>query len=303
MEKRKIWFKGDIVDSDMAMVNVLSPTSQFGLNVFEGIRGYWNEKDQQLYIFRLSEHLQRLFISCKLIGIRCPYSVEDLTNYLLETIRVNDYREDIAIRMTLFVDGEGTWSATETVEMFIAPVRKSRANFADLKGYAACISTWERISDNCLPPRVKAGANYINGRYGHLEARRNGYDLPIFLGNTGKVSEGAGSCIFMIRGNELITPPLTSSVLESITRETIIDLASRSNIDVVVRDIDRTELYLADELFLCGSAAEITPIVSVDRIDVGSGIPGSVTRLLLKAYFDSVDNVGNMFSNWVTSVY
>ncbi len=303
MEKRKIWFKGAIVLVDQAKVNILSPTAQFGINVFEGIRFYWNNDHQQLYVFRLSEHLDRLLESCKLIGINCPYSFKQIESFLFDTIHENQYREDIAVRMTIFIDGEGSWSSVEPVEMFIAPIKKQRTNPENIKGLSACVSTWERISDNCFPPRIKAGANYINGRYGQLEAKRNGYDLPIFLGRSGKVAEGAGACLFMVRRGVLITPTLTSSVLESITRATLLDLAEKLGFKIFEREIDRTELYLADEVFLCGSAAEITPIISLDRIAIGTGLPGEITISLLRQYLEAVCNTGGLYSHWTVPVY
>ena len=303
MENRSIWFKGNMVPVTDAKINVLSPMAQFGLNVFEGIRCYWNNEQQQLYAFRLKRHFERLIDSCKLIGISCPYSFSELEAYFLEAIRYNGYRQDIAVRMTLFVDGEGSWSSSEPVGMFIAPVMKSRTDVNALKGLSACVSSWERIGDNSLPPRIKAGANYINGRYGHLEARRNGYDVPIFLGSHGKVAEGAGACLFIIRNGELITPSLTSSILESITRTTILEIASEIGYKVCEREVDRTELYLADEVFLCGSAAEVSPITSIDRLSVGCGVPGSITFKLLETYLDLVSNRYMKHNAWLTPIY
>lgn len=303
MQERKIWFKGSLVPAAEARVEVLSPTAQFGLNVFEGIRCYWNEARQQLYAFRLQEHFARLGHSCKLIGIACPYSCEELERHLLETVRANGYRQDVAVRMTLFVDGEGSWSACEPVGMFIAPIGKARTDVATLKGMAACVSTWQRIGDNSLPPRIKAGANYINGRYAHLEARRSGYDLPLLLNAAGRVSEGAGSSLFLVRDGVLITPTLTSSVLESITRATLLQVAAETGLPAVEREVDRTELYLADEVFLCGSAVELAPIVSVDRIPVGSGKPGVRTVALLRRYHDLVSGEDASHPAWRTPVY
>lgn len=303
MENRYIWFKGDIIPADKAKVNVLSPTSQFGLNVFEGIRCYWNDQQEQLYAFRLIEHFDRLFDSCKLIGINNPYSTQQLFNYLQETIHANQYRQDIAVRMTVFVDGEGSWNSVEPIEMFIAPIKKNRANPESIEGLSACVSTWERINDRCLPPRIKTGANYINGRYGHLEARRNGYDLPVFLGQDGKVSEGAGACLFIVRHGKLITPTITSSILESITRLTILELAIEMNLTIIERNIDRTELYLADEVFLCGSTAEITPITSVDKVAVGSGEVGVIATLLLQKYLHVASNNEEKYTHWTTPIY
>ncbi|MEM9138221.1 MAG: branched-chain-amino-acid transaminase [Pseudomonadota bacterium] len=303
-QDRLIWFKGDLMPAVDAKVQVLSPTAQFGLNVFEGIRGYWSDTAQELYLFRLKEHLDRLFDSCRLIGITCPYSAAQIEEAIVATLRANDYRADIAVRATVFVDGEGTWSSSEPVDMFVAPIAKARRPLDKSDGQSACIATWQRISEATFPPRIKAGANYINGRYAHLEAQRNGYDLPVLLGADGKVSEGAGSCLFMVRNGVVATPSLTSSVLESITRDTLLDLARGDDMVVEDRSIDRTELYLADELFLCGSAAELSPLTSIDQYQVGSGAMGPVTARLLKLYMDAVaDAPDPAHPEWRTPVY
>jgi branched-chain amino acid aminotransferase len=201
------------------------------------------------------------------------------------------------------MDSEGSWSSEGPVEMFIAPLTKPRINVEAPPTLSACISTWERINDNCFPPRVKAGANYINSRYAHLEAKRHGYDCPIFLGSNGKVTESAGACLFIVRRGVLTTPSVTSSILESITRSTVIKLASDLGLRVLERDIDRTELYLAEEAFLCGTTAELTPITSVDGMPVGCGQPGPVTMSLLRRYLDVVSNQITCYSEWLVPIY
>lgn len=304
MPGRKIWFKGSIVPIEQGNVSVLSPTAQFGLNVFEGIRCYKSGRnDGQVFAFRLKDHFSRLFDSCKLLGMSCPYQMSDLQDYLIRTIRANEYHEDVSVRLTLFIDAEGSWSSEGPVEMFIAPLAKPRMNVEAPPALAACISTWERINDNCFPARIKAGANYINSRYAHLEAKRHGYDCPIFLGQNGKVTEGAGACLFMIRRGVLTTPTVTSSILEGITRSTVIRLASDLGVQVIEREIDRTELYLAEELFLCGTAAELTPITSLDRVPVGAGRPGPVTTSLLRKYLDVASNKVASYSEWLVPIY
>ena len=222
---RLIWFKGELIKAEDAKVHALSPTAQFGLNVFEGLRGYWSKPDQELYIFRFDDHITRLFQSCKLIGIKCPYSKEDILRATREVLAANDFRADVAVRTTLFVDEEGSWNSSEPVDMFVAPIVKSRLDSSSLIGKKVSVSSWERIDDRSLPPRVKAGANYINGRYAFMEAKAAGYDLPILLDRDGKVSESAGSCIMMVRDGILATPRNTSSILESITKDTILQLA------------------------------------------------------------------------------
>lgn len=298
----RIWLRGAIVPQSAAAVPLLSPTAQFGLNVFEGVRCYWNAGREQLYAFRLDDHLRRLAQSCRLVRLDMPHSPAEIEALLNETVAANGFREDIAVRITVFADGEGSWHSRGPVSMFIAPTPRARAEIGRIAGKAACISSWERIGDNVLPPRVKLGANYLNGRYAHLQAKADGYDLPIFLGRDGKVAEGAGACLFMLRSDRLVTPSLTSSVLESITRDTVIALAADRSLRVEERPLDRTELYLADEIFLCGTSAEITPVASVDRFVVGDGAPGPVTIGLLRDYHTIASGEDSRFSKWRTPV-
>lgn len=277
--KRFIWFDGKIVDVNDAKINVLSPTSQFGLNVFEGIRCYWNKQSQQLYAFRLEDHLKRLKRSQKLLQMEDKYSMSELEKAFVDTVKANGYQEDIAVRQTLFVDGFGSWSSASPVNMFISPIQKAKTNPEyNKKGLNCCISSWRRISDSSLSPRIKCGANYINSRMAQLEALKNGYDTAIFLNAHETVSEGPGSCLFMVKDGVLYTPLLTDSVLESITRDTVMKISKVLGIDTIERSIDRTELYTCDEAFLCGSAMEITPIFSIDKYAVGDGAQGKITK-------------------------
>ena len=249
VENRLIWCKGEIINVKSAKINALAPTSQFGLNVFEGIPCYWNEVEQQLYAFRLEDHYERLVRSAKLIQIESPYSKEELKQAFVDVIKANEYKVNLSVRQTLFVDP--------------IPKRSTSAEY-NKRGLHCCVTSWERISDRNLSPRIKCGANYINSRVGQREALRNGYDTCIFLNESGKVAEGPGSCFFMVKNGMVITPTLTESVLESITRDTVIKLALARGYEVTERAIERTELYICDEAFLCGSAMEITPILSID---------------------------------------
>ncbi|AVK36186.1 TPA: branched-chain amino acid transaminase [Morganella morganii subsp. morganii] len=301
-QSRLIWLSGKIVPIEQAMINVLAPTSQFGLNVFEGIRGYWNDNDKQLYLFRLEDHYSRLLKSIKMARFDCNYTVEFLEKSAIDIIKANNYRQDIAIRQTVFIDGSGNWAATGPVDMFIAPIAKPAQQSNE--GIHCCISSWDRINDKSLPPKIKMGANYMNSRLGQMEAKRNGYDSTIFLNETGKVSEGPGSCLFIVRDNVLITPSLTSSVLESITRDTILTFARDTlKLKVEEREIDRTELYICDEIFMCGSAVEILPVLSVDKLNVGDGFKGKITKQIESLYFDILRNKSPEYKNWLTGVY
>ena len=304
VEHRRIWFKGEILDINDAKINIMAPTSQFGLNVFEGIPCYWNEEEKQLYAFRLDDHYERLMRSIKLIQIDCPYTKEDMKKAFIDVVRANEYDENLSVRQTVFVDGFGSWGSEGPADMFIAPVPKGRMSKEyNKKGLNCCITSWRRISDQNLSPRIKCGANYINSRVGQREALRNGYDTCIFLNEFGKIAEGPGSCFFMVKDDKLVTPQLTDAVLESITRDTIIKLAKSMNIEVVERTIDRTELYTCDEAFLCGSAMEVTPVLSVDKYTIGNGENGPLTEKLHKAYLNAAKGLNKSFKNWVTPIY
>lgn len=301
---RLIWLKGEILNVNEAKIAVLSPTAQFGLNVFEGIPCYWNEEEKQLYAFRLQEHYERLLRSAKLLQLDCPYTAEDFRKALVDVVRANEYEEDLSVRQALFVDGFGSWGSEGPVEMFVAPIPRGKIGEAyNKKGLHCCVSSWRRISDNDLSPRIKCGANYMNSRVGQREALRNGYDTCLFLNEAGKVAEGPGSCFFLVVGDTLVTPRLTDGVLESITRDTVIRLAKELGIPVEERTVDRTELYTCAEAFLCGSAMEITPVLSIDRTKVGSGEQGSITEALHKRYSEAVRGKGSEHKNWLTPIY
>ena len=304
VENRRIWLKGEILNVNDAKINVLSPTSQFGLNVFEGIPCYWNEDENQLYAFCLDDHYNRLLRSAKLLQLDCKYTKEDFTKALKDVIKANEYDENLSVRQTLFVDGFGSWGSEGPVEMFVAPIPRGRTSAEyNKKGLNCCITSWRRISDETLSPRIKCGANYINSRVGQREALRNGYDTCLFLNEVGKVAEGPGSCFFMIKDNTVITPQLTDSVLESITRDTVIQLAKHMGYKVIERSIDRTELYTCDEAFLCGSAMEITPVLSIDRYTIGNGDTGNITKNIHLKYLDAVQGKDKEFKQWVTPIY
>lgn len=298
---RLIWFKGELLNVNDAKINILTPSSQFGLNVFEGIPCYWNDEEKQLYAFRLDDHYERLMRSLKLIQIDCPYTKEDMKKALIDVVKANEYDENLSVRQTVFVDGFGSWGSEGPADMFVAPIPKGRMSKEyNKKGLNCCITSWRRISDNNLSPRIKCGANYINSRVGQREALRNGYDTCIFLNEFGKISEGPGSCFFMVNDGKIITPQLTDAVLESITRDTIIKLAKDMGIEVVERTIDRTEVYTCEEAFLCGSAMEVTPILSVDKYELGEP---TITTKLHKAYLDAVRGMDKKHKDWVTSIY
>ncbi len=282
---RLIWLDGEILPAREARVPVLSPTAQFGLNVFEGIRAYYCAITGDLNVFRLDDHLRRLKRSQRLLGISEKFTPSELRTALFDVVRANGYREDIALRMTIFVGGEGSWRSCAPVCCFIAPIAKPRTDPALARGLRCRVSAWRRIGDNTLSPRVKCGANYINSRMAQLDAERDGYDSAILQNENGSLAEGPGSCLFLVKNGALLTPALSDSILESITRDTVLRLARRRGITTVERPISRTELYSCDEAFLCGSAMEIAPIAEVD----GYPLPArELTLSLARAYLDLV---------------
>lgn len=304
LEERFIWLGGKIVPVNDAKINVLAPTSQFGANVFEGIRCYWNDIEKQLYAFRLQEHFKRLCNSIKIFRMENKYSEQDFKEAFLAVIKANNYMEDIAVRQTVFIDGFSSWSATGPVNMFVAPIPKMRIQINENTGFKCGISSWQRISDKSMSPKAKVGANYINGRMAQLEALEHGYDSAILMNDNGKIAEAPGSSLFMVKDNTLITPPLSASILDSITRKTLIDLAKNDlNLNVMERDIERTDLFIADEIFLCGSAMEIMPVLSIDGYQVGSGKAGSITIKIHDFYIDTVTGNIAKYKHWLTAIY
>ncbi len=302
MEERLIWFKSELVSIRDAKIMVFSPTAQFGLNVFEGIPCYWNEESGRMYAFRLDDHYNRLIRSAGLMQIINQYSKQQMKDALIDVINANEFEENISIRQTLFVDGFGSWGGDGPVDMFVvATPRCFSSPEYNQNGLKVCVSSWNRISDNTISPRIKCGANYINSRMGQREAIRNGYNTCLFMNKEGTISEGPGSCFFMVRNGELITPALTDSVLESITRDTVIRIAKDNGIKVVERHVERTEIYMADEAFMCGSAMEITPVISIDGYTI-SEEEGKITRVIHDIYMDIVYGKNPIYSDWITEL-
>ncbi len=300
MRELKIWMNGRLVAQDQAVLPVNSAAVFYGTNVFEGLRAYWNADDGEVYCFRLQEHFVRFRESMKMMRFAVPYSDVDLYEAVREVLKGNEVREDIHMHLVAYVTGAGM-DATAPTGLYINPRRRGR--IAD-GGLACCVSSWLRTSDNAIPIRLKCGANYQNGRLAVLQAKADGYDAPILLNQQGHVAEGTGATFFMVRKGKLVTPPISSDILESITRTTLIEeIGPELGLDVVEREIDRTELYVADEAFFCGSGYEITPIVSIDRFPLGDGAVGSTTRRLLTAYMSVVRGVDTRRPEWRTPVY
>jgi branched-chain amino acid aminotransferase len=299
-----VWWKGQQVRWEDATVHVTDLAWSTVGAVFEGIRGYWNDGEQTLHIFRLKEHLERLIASSRLVRLGLPYTLEELTTAITELVQANEIREDSYIRPLVYADGEGRkLSDTSQQSSLLINTHPMPSHLGTGKQYKAKVSSWTRISDNVMPPRVKNISNYRNGQLATSEALLDGYDTALLLNPAGKVSEAPGACVAMIKGNKFITPDVTSGILESITRDALIILAREElGLEIVERAVDRTELYLADEVFTLGTAAEITPIVSIDHYDVGSGQTGATTRELERVFEAVLRGTEKKYAHWRTPV-
>ncbi|WP_283136384.1 branched-chain amino acid transaminase [Rhizohabitans arisaemae] len=291
---------GELVEYADARLHVLSTTLKYGVGVFEGFRAYWSEEEGQLYGFRLDAHMRRLVESMRVVEIDGPTDVQVLHDQMVELIRANELRQNLHMRAQVFVDspdGKPEDRGPSTTFMAAIPM----GNYFGAKGLDVQISSWTRLSDRSMPPRVKSIANYQNARLALLEARRNGYDAALLMTTEGRVSEGPGYNLFIVRNGRLTTPPVTESILEGVTRDSILQLAKDAGLDVDVRPIDRTELYSAEEAFVCGSAAEVNHLRSVDRIPFGDTNPGPITRQLQEMFRDAV--LGRTKHAWTTEIY
>jgi len=274
--------------------------------VFEGIRAYWNADQEELYVFRLPEHMQRLRQSMKMIRLEETWSMETLTEAIVDLLQANGVREDTYVRPLVYRGSGGrgrgfsSWGGSTEVLINTNP---NPTHLMTDRLVTACVSSWTRISDNVMPPRIKNVANYRNGQLAGMEAGLNGFDVALIMNQQGKVAEGGGSCFMMVRDGKLITPDVTQSILESITRDALIQLArDEMGLEVVERAVDRTELYICDELFMCGTAFEVTAIKSVDHYDVGDGKLGPITRRLEELLDDSFRGKTGIRPEWRTPV-
>jgi branched-chain amino acid aminotransferase len=302
-ETEKIWHNGRLIDWKDAKIHVLSHVVSYGSSVFEGVRCYETEAGPA--IFRAPEHARRLVDSARIYRMDVPYTVEQLTQAMVETIRANNLRSCYIRPIMLRGYGEvGVLPFSNPVETFIAVWEwgKYLGEEALGQGVDVCVSSWARIAPNTLPALAKAGANYMNSQLIRMEAAKNGYAEGIALDNNGFVSEGSGENIFVIRDGKIHTPPLGASVLPGITRDSIIKIACQLGIPIVETIIPRELLYIADEVFFCGTAVEVTPIRSVDRIQVGTGRRGPITEQIQKRFFEIVQGKTKDEFGWLTPV-
>ena len=298
-----VYLNDRVVPWDEGNVHIASVGFRFGTNVFEGLRGYWNDRHEQMYVLQLSEHMQRLEYSQKFMRFDTILPGQSVADAVLELLRANEFRENVHIMASVFVDGVGAPHTTGPVGLAISAAPRRDIPWTQ-SGCAAHISSWQRVPDTAMPMRVKCGANYQNGRLATLQAHADGYDTAILLNSRGKVAEGPGMCLFMIRDGKVVTPPVTSDILESITRRTVMTLCDDYlGMKVLERDIDRSEFAAAQEAFFCGTAWEVTPLISVDRLPVGAGEVGPAVRRLQEVFFGIAAGDLDDHPEWRTPLY
>jgi len=286
----------------MAMVPVTTHAIHYGTSIFEGIRVYWNSKN--LYVFRLKDHIKRFRNSGKFYNITLNFSDKQIENAVIGLCKKNKIKKSSYIRPFYFVGQYGinlhvTRKAPTHTAIFAFPF----GNLFNKNGITATISKWRKFSDMSTPTQAKMGGNYLNSILATQDVKQKGFDEAILLDQYGNVSEAPGENIFLVKNNELVTPPLSSSALDGITRKTIITLAKDMNLKIKIRKVSKKELKLADEIFLSGTAAEITPITKIDKKKISGRKVGNLTKLLMTTYSDIVMNKNENYSHWLTKVY
>jgi branched-chain amino acid aminotransferase len=297
-----VWFDKKYVLTEKAQVPITTHAIHYGTSIFEGIRAYWNGKN--LHVFRLDEHVKRFRKSGQFYNISLNYSDKIISDAIIGICKKNNIKKSCYIRPFYFIGNYGinlhvTEKAPTNVAIFTFP-------FGDLfnkNGISAGVVSWRKFSDMSTPTQAKMGGNYLNSIIATQEAKRNGFDEAILLDHIGNVSEAPGENIFIVRDGQLLTPSIASSALEGITRDAIIKIALDLDIDFIERDISRSELTMSDEIFLTGTAAEITPIISMDSKKIGNGKPGDITKKMMQEYSDIVMNKNEDYTHWLTSVY
>lgn len=292
---------GELVPFGEAKISIMAPGLTFAATVFEGIRGYWNADHEQLYLFKMNEHLERLQFSMRVLELDDVPSSTELQRQIIEVIVANEVREDCYIRAQVFVDDWGDMTATGPTGSSVICRKRPRQSAVN-QGKHFVTSSWRRIEDDTSPPRIKATGNYLNSRLAGLEAKRHGAGGAILLNRDGSVSEGPSGCVFIVRDGVLTTTPVTAGILESVTRATLLELAANAGIPVAVRTLGRTEFYLAEEAFYCGTGQEMVPILSLDGKAIGTTEPGVLTRQLQRTYDAVVHGNAEGYGQWLTPV-
>lgn len=297
-----IMMDGELMPFADAGLHPLSLAVAYATTVFEGLRAYHLPREGKFALFRLDEHMRRLRVGMKLLRLEESYDTAYMRDCLARLIHANAPDDDVYVRLLVYVKGTGLMATTGPVGFTAAAMPRDKSKFID-SGMSLGVSSWSRLSDNASPPRIKSTANYHNARLTQLQARSDGYDGALMLTPQGKVSEAPIACFFMVRDGKLITPHKASNILESITRDTILTLyREMTGEPAEEREVDRSELYFAEEAFLCGTGQEIVPVASIDRMKVGDGGVGPITRQLRQRYFDVVRGLTSDHAQWRTLV-
>ncbi len=298
------YLKKQIMPLSEAKIGIMTHAFNYGTGIFEGIRGNWNESHEQLYVFRLKEHFDRLRKSAKIMQMQFPYDNEELYSLVTQLVEMSGFHEDVYVRPLVYKSSEVLGVRLHDLEddllIFVAPF----GPYLDLEKGARCqTSSWRRVADTGIPARAKITGIYANSALAKTEAQLNGFDEAIMLDERGHISEGSGENIFVVMDGRLITPPPSSDILIGITRDTVMTLAKNEfGLEVIERDIDRTELYIADEVFLTGTAAHLSAVTEVDRRAVGDGAVGPITRKLQDLFFDVIRGRNAKYERWVHGV-
>ena len=304
LEDSWVYFNGELMRYADAKLGLLTHALHYGTGVFEGIRAYWNADRKQLYTVRMADHFQRLHDNAHALQMRQKVNVDELCAVANELLQRNSFHEDAYVRPILFKSAESIGVKIHDVPDSLGIVTLPLGDYIGTGGIRCMVSSWRRIDDTMAPVRTKCTGLYINAALAKSEALEGGFDEAIMLTHDGHVSEGSGENLFVVRRGVLSTPASSDNILEGITRDCVIHLAREEmGIDVVERSIDRSELYLADEVFMVGTAAQVAPIIEVDRRSVGDGEPGPMTLRLQELYLDVVCGRNPKYAEWLTPVY
>jgi branched-chain amino acid aminotransferase len=299
-----IWFDGRICQYGDAKVGLLTHGLNYGTGVFEGIRAYWNEEREQLFTLRMGEHFDRMRTNARILQMEVPLSTRELCDITRELLRRNEYREDTYIRPLIFKSAEIIGVKLHDVPDSFAICTAPMGAYVGIGGIRCLVSSWRRIDDTMVPARAKCTGVYVNSALAKSEALQAGMDEAILLTMDGHVCEGSAENVFLVRKGTLVTPPPSDNILEGITRDGLIHLVREElGLDVVERSIDRTELYTAEEVFLCGTGAQVAPVIEIDRRRVGDGEPGPLTMRIQDLYLSVVTGRNEKYAEWLTPVY
>jgi len=297
------YFEGQWVPMRDAKVSIMTHAFMYGTATFEGIRAYWNADQGRLYGLKVREHVERLRQSCRILMMEDVPTVDDLTRIIVETVRRNSFREDAYIRPSFYKSTEAIGVRLHDLRNELYVVAVPFGNYIDTEsGVRVMTSSWRRNADEALPARGKIVGGYVNMAFQKTEAELNGFDEAIVLTAGGHVNEASAANVFVVRDGVALTPPVSDDLLEGVTRKAIMELLGNEGIPVVERSIDRSELYVADEMFLCGTGVQVSSVVEVDHRQVGSGQIGPIGRLVRDRYFDAVRGRLPEYSHWLTPI-